>query len=181
LNSLVLGFNTEIDEDVKEIKGKIKIILNDVVYKLIEDALKYREEKQKEIQKKRLMELATICKLKILPQYVFRNSNPAIFGVKIEAGKLSSGMNVINEKGEKAGRIKNIQSERKSVEEANEGQEVAISIPGKNFERQLKEIEFLYSDVSSSQFKTFKKNKDLLSSNEIKTLQEIKEIKNLEV
>ena len=179
LDSLILGFNVDIDEEAKEIRGKIKVITNDVVYKLIEDTVKYREEKRKEIEKKRLMELATICKLKMLPQYVFRNSNPAIFGVKVEAGKLVSGTNVINEKAEKVGRIKNIQADRKSVDQANEGMEVAISIPGKNFERQLKEVEFLYSDISASQFKTFKKNKDLLSNNEIKTLQEINQIKGL--
>lgn len=179
LDSLILGFNVDIDEEAKEIRGKIKVITNDVVYKLIEDTVKYREEKRKEIEKKRLMELATICKLKMLPQYVFRNSNPAIFGVKVEAGKLISGTNVINEKAEKVGRIKNIQADRKSVDQANEGMEVAISIPGKNFERQLKEVEFLYSDISASQFKTFKKNKDLLSNNEIKTLQEINQIKGL--
>jgi len=55
--------------------------------------------------------------------------------------------------------------------------EVAISIPGVNFERQLKNKEFLYSNISVSQFKTFKKNKDLLSQNEMKILQEIAEIK----
>jgi len=55
--------------------------------------------------------------------------------------------------------------------------EVAISIPGINFERKLKDKTFLYSDISESQFKTFKKNKDLLSPDEIKTLSEIAEIK----
>jgi hypothetical protein len=55
--------------------------------------------------------------------------------------------------------------------------EVAISIPGVNFERQLKEQEFLYSEITPNQFKTFKKNKDLLSSGEMKILNEISEIK----
>ena len=55
--------------------------------------------------------------------------------------------------------------------------EVAISIPGVNFERALGDKKFLYSDISESQFKKFKKNKDLLSSNELRTLQEIAEIK----
>jgi len=55
--------------------------------------------------------------------------------------------------------------------------EVAISIPGTNYERQLKDKKFLYSNISESQFKEFKKNKDLLSQSEIKTLQEVAEIK----
>ena len=123
------------------------------------------------------MQLTTISKIKILPQYVFRNTNPAIFGIKVEAGKLIKRLNLISAEGEKIGRIKNIQSENKSVEQVNEGMEVAISVPGTNFERKLKDKNFLYSDITESQFKNFKKNKDLLNPNELKVLQEIAEIK----
>ncbi len=186
LDAIIVGFNISIDEDAKElvkelrIQDKIKILTDEVIYKLIENLTLFRIEKSKEIEKNRLMELATLCKLKILHQYVFRNTNPTIFGVKIEVGKLISGLNVINNKNEKIGRIKNIQSENKSVKEAHEEMEVAISIPGVNFERQLKDYELLYSDISENQFKKFKKNKDLLSGNEIKILQEIAEIKRQE-
>jgi len=173
LDAVIAGFNISVDEDAKEIKGNLKIISNDVIYKLIENLIEFRQEKAKEIEKKRLMELATICKVEILPQYIFRNSNPAIFGVRVDGGKLKSGLNLNNEQGEKVGRLKNIQSENKSVEEATEKMEVAISIPGVNFERQLKDIKFLYSEISESQFRKFKKNKDLLSENEKKILQEI--------
>src|SRR4030042_6678956 len=114
------------------------------------------------------MQLTALCKLKILPQYVFRNTKPAIFGVRIEAGKLIPEINIIDKSGEKIGRIKKIQSEKKSVEEAIEGMEVAISIPGLNFERQLKDKEYLYSDITAGQFKNFKKNKDLLSQSELR-------------
>jgi len=173
LDAVIAGFNISVDEDAKEIKGNLKIISNDVIYKLIENLIEFRQEKAKEIEKKRLMELATICKVEILPQYIFRNSNPAIFGVRVDGGKLKSGLNLNNEQGEKVGRLKNIQSENKSIEEATEKMEVAISIPGVNFERQLKDIKFLYSEISESQFRKFKKNKDLLSENEKKILQEI--------
>jgi translation initiation factor 5B len=179
LDAIIVGFNVSMDEDAKEIKSNIKVFENDVIYKLIDDLVEFRIEKRKEIEKKRLMALTTICKLKVLPQYVFRNTKPAIFGVNVEAGKLISGLNLIDKDGTKVGRVKKIQSENKSVEEAKENMEVAISIPGVNFERQLKDQEFLYSDISSSQFKTFRKNKDLLSQNEIKILQEISAIKKL--
>ena len=55
--------------------------------------------------------------------------------------------------------------------------EVAISLPGINYERQIKDKNILYSELGESQFKNFKKNKDLLSPNEIKILQEIAELK----
>jgi translation initiation factor 5B len=180
LDAIIVGFNTEIDEEAKEMHAKIKILTDNVIYKLIENTVEYREEKRKEIEKKRLMQLSTICKLQILHQYVFRNTKPAIFGVRIEGGKLTSWLPLINENGEKVGKIKNIQSENKSVEEATEGLEVAVSIPGVNYERELKSKNFLYSEISEYQFKNFKKNKDLLSSKEISILQEILEIKRKE-
>ena len=183
LDAVIAGFNVSIDEDAKELSkgsGKIKILMEDVIYKLIENLTKFRGERQKEIEKERLLGLSSLCKLKILKQYVFRNTSPAIFGVKIEAGKIVPGMNLIDENSEKIGKIKNIQSENKSVTEAKEGMEVAISIPGLNFERQLNDKENLYSELSESGFKNFKKNKDLLSSKEISLLQELAEIKRKE-
>ena len=177
IDAIIAGFNVSLDSEVEEMKGSVKILMDEVVYKLIENLSRFREEKRKEIEKKRLMGLTTLCKLRILGQYVFRNTKPAIFGIKIEGGKLISNLALIDDSGEKVGRVKNIQSENKSVSESSEGMEVAISIPGLNFERGLKGREFLYSDISENQFKNFKKNKDLLSSSEMRILQEIAEIK----
>ncbi|OGJ12559.1 hypothetical protein A3K82_00065 [Candidatus Pacearchaeota archaeon RBG_19FT_COMBO_34_9] len=180
MDAIILGFNVSINEDAKELFAEnksIKVLIDEVIYKLIENLIKLRDEKRKEIEKRKLMELATLCKLKILHQYVFRNTKPAIFGVKVEAGKLTPTTNFMNEENEDIGRIKNIQSEKESVKEAFEGMEVAISIPGVNFERQLKDRQFLYSDIGEKQFKNFRKNKDLLSQSEIKLLSEIADIK----
>ena len=182
LDAVVLGFNVSVDEGAEEIKGNITILTDDVIYKLIENAQKFREEKRKEIEKERLLGLSSLAKLKVLRQHVFRNTNPAIFGVRVEAGKVISGLHLIDSKGEKVGKIKNMQSENSSVEEAIEGKELAVSVPGINFERRLKNTNtnFLYSDISESQFRNFKKNKDLLSSSELSILHEISEIKRKE-
>lgn len=183
LDAIIVGFNTEIEEDAKELAKEykdIKIIQDEVVYKLIENVDKFRKEKSAEIEKRRLMELTTICKLEILSQYVFRNQNPAIFGVKVLGGKLKKDLHLIDETGEKVARVKNIEADRKPVDEATAGMELAMSLPGVNFERQLKDKKFLFSDLGESQFKKFKKNKDLLGQDEIKVLQEISEIKRRE-
>jgi len=177
LDSLVVGFNVGVDEDAKELAKDVKIIIGEIVYKIIDDVKVFRMEKSKEIEKKRLMELAPVCKLKILHEHMFRNSNPAVFGVEILAGKIVTNITLIDETGQKVGRLKGIQSENKSVEEAKEGMQVAISIPGINFERVLGDKKFLYSDITQTQFKTFKKNKDLLSNSELKALQEVASIK----
>ncbi len=184
LNAIIVGFNVGICDDAEELRKeqgkKIKVISEEVVYKLIEDLNKWRIEKQKEIEKKRLMELATICKLKILHQYVFRNTSPTIFGVEVMGGKLTKNLNLINENGEKVGKVKAMEHERKKVDEGTQGQEISLSVSGTNYERQLKDKNFLYGDLGEKQFKTFKKNKDLLSSQEIKIIQEIAEIKRRE-
>ncbi|MBR9704097.1 translation initiation factor IF-2 [Candidatus Pacearchaeota archaeon] len=178
LNSVILGFNTQEDEDVKEMNtNKIKIITNEIIYKLIEDLEEYQINKDKEIKKQRLMELATVCKIKVLHNYIFRNSKPAIFGVKIEAGKIKPNIPLMDENGEKVANVKALQDKQKQLNEATIGMEIAMSLPGVNFERQMTETNTLYSDMSDKQFKKFKENKDLLSRDEIQTLQKIAEIK----
>ncbi|MEK6926687.1 MAG: translation initiation factor IF-2 [Nanoarchaeota archaeon] len=179
LDAVIVGFNVKLEDDA-DIPSRVKILTEEVIYKLIEKLEEFRNEKAKEIEKKRLMGLTAICKLCILHQHIFRNTKPAIFGVRVEAGKLISDLHLINENNGKAGRIKNIQSENKSVHEATERMEVAISIPGMNYERELKSKSFLYSDLGESQFRNFKKNKDLLSGRELQALQEIAEIKRKE-
>ena len=175
LDAVVLGFNVRMEEELE--KGNVKIITNDVVFKLIEDLQKWREMRSKEIEKEKLMGLATICKLEILPQYVFRNTNPAIFGVRVVAGKVKVGIPLMDNNGEEVARVKSIQKEKASVEEGKQGDELAMALPGINFERRLKEVKYLYAYVSDKQMKQFKENKDVLSSDELKVLQEIADIK----
>ncbi|MEK6840340.1 MAG: translation initiation factor IF-2 [Nanoarchaeota archaeon] len=179
IDAMIAGFNVSIDPEAEEIRNGIRILTDDDIYKLVENLHKIREEKRKEIEKRRLLGLSSLCKLRILKQYVFRNTNPAIFGVKVEAGKVFPRLHMIDELGEKIGKIKNMQSENKSVEEASEGQEISVSVPGINFERKLRDKNFLYSDITAAQIKNLRKNKDLLSGKELKVLQEIEEIKNI--
>ena len=176
LDAIVLGFNVKLDTDTEVPKG-VKIITNEVVYKLIEDISIWRKETSDSILKEKLMGLATITKLQILPEYVFRNSNPAVFGIRVVAGKIKTGIPLIDTNGESIAHVKSLQYEKATVETATEGQEVAMALPGVAFDRRLKEVKYLYADISNKQFKEFKKNKDILTANELKVLQEISDIK----
>ncbi len=183
LDALIVGFNVEPNQEAKELlasygeKSKIKILTGEVIYKLIEDLAEIREKRKREIEKQRIMALSTIAKIEILHEYVFRNTNPTIFGVRIIAGKLKQNLMLINKQGEKVGKTKAIQLDKKPVEEATEGQEVALSVSGTNYERQLKDKKYLYTDLGESAFKEFKENKDLLTETEKKALAEIADIK----
>ncbi|MFA5857247.1 MAG: translation initiation factor IF-2 [Candidatus Pacearchaeota archaeon] len=177
-NAIVLAFNTEEDEDVKQMGNlKVKILKEDVVYKLIENVTKFQEDKRNDIKRQKMTELATIGRVKILNQFVFRNSNPAIFGIRVEAGKIKPNIPMMNEEGEQIANIKALQDNQKQLNEATTGQEIAISLPGINFERQLINTNELFTDMSENQFKKLKDNKDLLTQEEIQTLQKIAQIK----
>ena len=177
-DKVIIGFNIqqlEETQDLDEVE-QIKIITNEIVYKLIEDLEKYKAAKLQEIEKKKLSELPTICKLKVL-DFCFRNTSPAVFGVKIEAGNLKAHERFINTSDKKIGQVKEIQHEKKSVNRIESGKEVAVSMPGVNFERQLTIGEFLYTNLGESHFRKFKEHKNLLSSEEKSILQEIAQIK----
>jgi translation initiation factor 5B len=180
LNAVILGFNVTEEEDLKssnEIdKSKVKIIEEEVVYRLIEKFKEWQEERRKEIEKEKIMKMACVCKIRVLPQFMFHNSNPAIFGIRVEAGKLKSGVTLVDEQLNEIGTVKKIQKDKEGVEEASIGMEVAISVSGANFERQIKDKEFLYSNISEGQFRNLKKNKELLSRDEIEVLQKISQI-----
>ncbi|MCR4284702.1 MAG: translation initiation factor IF-2 [archaeon] len=174
---VILGFNIGLsaDADVEELK-EVKVITDPVVYKLIENFEKWKEEKIRGIEREKLDSLPSICKITIL-DFVFRNSNPAVFGVRIDGGKLKKGERFINNLDEKVGQIKEIQHDKNGVQEATKGQEVAISVPGVNFERQLDVGQALYTNLSETEFRKFKESKDLLTPEEKSVLQEIAQVK----
>ena len=180
-DKVLLGFNVNLAEELEnldELKN-IKVLTDPVVYKLIENLEKWKAEKIQEIERKKLNELPRICKLTIL-DFVFRNSSPAVFGVVVNGGLLKNRERFINKDDIKIGQIKEIQHERNNVQEGAKGQELAISMPGVNFERQLTIGEALYTNLSETEFRKFKEHKNLLSSEEKSILQEIAQIKRRE-
>lgn len=174
---VILGFNSELTEEAKaEDLKKIKILSHAVVYKLIEDYEEWQQKKQKEMERKKLDDLPNLVKVKIL-DFVFRNTNPAIFGVSVEGGVLKQELEMINNQDKKIGRVKTIQENKDTMKQAEKGKEVAISLPGVNFERELTVGEYLYSNLSEFQFRKFKESRELLNSDEKSVLIEIAEIK----
>src|SRR3990167_5591409 len=132
LNKVILGFNVK-NVDIKE----IKVITNEIVYRIIEDFEKFREEKIKEIELKQLQGINRPCKLLFLKNYVFRQSNPAVIGVEVLSGKLRVGMQFMKNDGSKIGEAKSIQSDGKGTSESEKGKQVAVSFPSVTVGRQI--------------------------------------------
>ncbi len=89
------------------------------------------------------------CTFKILPQYIFRRSNPFIAGVKIISGTLEKNMKVFSN-GNYIGKIFAITNNNISVNKAEVGEEVAISIPSGILGRNIIETD-LFSSVSNDE------------------------------
>jgi len=174
IEQVVLGFNVETEKEKEEPQDKVNIITSPIIYKLLEELAKWQDEKEKELLKEKLA-VTIPFKLKVLP-YIFRKNKPAIFGVRVEAGKLKSGITVMNREGKKIDKIKAIQSEGERVEEAGKGKEVAISLPKITIGRQVKEKDILYSAINPAEFRKLEKNRKFLSSDELSALQEILDI-----
>ncbi len=174
----VFAFNVRAGENAKRIieKEGIKLFEANIIYRLVEDyeewTRKLREEKEKEI----LAQITNPVKLQVQEGCIFRQSNPCIVGVEVIAGKLHSGIRIINGHGRTIGKIKAIQSRNETVQEALRGERVAISIEGAKYEKDFLEGDCLYSDVSEKDFKTLLKMKKFVSEAEMETLKEIMEL-----
>lgn len=173
LLSVILAFNINSETQSE----KVKIISSDVIYKLIESYEKWKKEKLCQMQDDKISCLVRPCKIKIMPGYVFRQSNPAICGVDILAGTLKSGMPLMNSEGVEITEVKGIQADKEQLEQAESGKQVAVSMPKITIGRQINENDILYSSISEDHFRKLKELKDLLSKEEISVLKEIAEIK----
>jgi len=170
---VLLAFNVPADEE----KADVKIISHNVIYTIIEDYEKWLAEEKKRQEKKALEALTMPAKMQILRKCIFRQSNPAVVGVLVLGGVVKADVDLIKADGSNAGTIKAIQMEKETVEKAEKGKEVAISLPGITAGRQIDEDDILYADVPERDFKELKKYKNLLKEEDIKLLKELAEIK----
>ena len=97
------------------------------------------------------------AKIRLLPDCVFRQSNPAVVGVRVLGGKLRSDVNLIKTDGKKVGHLKSIQLRQESIREADAGLEVAISIEGVTVGRQLNIGDDLLVDIPERHVKVLER------------------------
>ncbi|MBI2658621.1 translation initiation factor IF-2, partial [Candidatus Woesearchaeota archaeon] len=116
------------------------------------------------------------CKIKIMKGYVFRQNNPAVVGVEVLAGTLKAGTPLMKNDGSAITEAKSIQQEQESIEKAEKGKQVAVSLPNVTIGRQVHEEDILYSAVPEEHFRKLKELKKYLTQEEIEVLKEIAEI-----
>jgi len=182
LKRVVLGFNVNVLPEAEKMARdlKIKIFLNNIIYRLIEDYQKWYDETTKMKKEEKLEKMVWPAKISILRGFTFRQSKPAIVGVEILSGRIKQKVLLMRKDGKVIGEISQIQSEGKNVEVAKKGEKVAISLPEVTVGRQIKEGDVLYVHVPRGHIKEFlTKFRNELSQEEIELIREIEKIKSV--
>ena len=180
--AVILGFNVSITPDVAELAKakKLKVLTDKVIYRLIEEYDAYVVGLKKEIELRELSSLVRPCKISILKGYVFRQNNPAIVGVEIEAGRLKAGDPLMKNDGKRLTVVKSMQEGEEALRNAEQGKQFALAMDGVTIGRQIHEGDFLYTDISEEHFRKLKELKKYLSAREVEVLREIVNIKRKE-
>jgi translation initiation factor 5B len=173
----VLGFNVEITQEA-EIESRsrnIPIFVSNVIYHVVDNFKAWYSKIVEELQTKEFSKITLPGAIRVLPGYIFRRSDPPIFGVEVLIGTIKPGYPLMKENGEIVGEIMQIQEHGNNLSEAKKGDRVAISVKGDFMVgRQVKEGEILYVYVSDNDIFLLKeKFRDRLSQEELELLDKI--------
>ncbi|MFH1100691.1 MAG: translation initiation factor IF-2 [Methanobacteriota archaeon] len=178
LKRLIFAFNVKILPEAREemVNTDVVVFNEDVIYTIMLNYEAWVTKKKEELDRKRREDYVHPGMIRFLPEYVFRVSHPAIIGIRVLGGKIKNDMRLMDDKGKSIGSIKGMQSENKSVNEAIQGQEVAISIEGVTVGRQIKGGDILFTDIPESDVRKLR-DMNVLNEDEKDVLNKIIDIK----
>jgi translation initiation factor 5B len=178
---VILAFNVKILPEAEEEASRtgVRVFSNNIIYRLLEEYEEWVRREKSEERVRALEALVRPGKVRIIPGYVFRRSDPAIVGVEVLGGIVKPGYPVMDASGRPLGRIMAIKDRDRSLAEARTGAAVAISIQGRVLVgRHVDEGDIVYTDVPAEHAsKLITEFQDMLSLDELMTLKEIVEVK----
>ncbi len=176
---VILAFNVKVlqDAETEADSNHIKVFTDKIIYSLIDTYTQWVDDDKVDEENSVFKELTPISKFTFLKGFVFRNNNPAVFGIRVDVGQLRQKIPFMNKTGKKIGIIHQLQHDGKTVSVAKTGQEVACSVQNVTIGRQIVEEDVFYTLPSSSDAKQLvKRFMHKLSSEETDVLNEIIEI-----
>ncbi len=175
---IVVGFNVRMDEDALEIakSNKVKVIISNVIYHILEEYEKYQKELKERKEKEILEEITYPFKIKFLEHFVFRQSKPAIIGCEVETGIVKPNVKIMNQEGKVIGTIIGMQIKGEYVSKAKKGDLIAISVDRGFVGRNIKEGDVFYSVIPKHDYKILIENQHLLTDEEKNILNEIRRL-----
>ena len=174
----ILSFNSAATDEAEQLAESkdIRIFQSSVIYEILDDYSKWKKEAEEERRMESLANVSRPAEIRTLQDHVFRSSNPVVIGMTVVEGFLNQG-SLMTEDGEKVGRIKSIQDDNESLDKAEKGDQVALSIANASLERDFEAGDHLYVDINSEDYRKLQHLEDLLSKGEKKALEKIVEIK----
>ncbi|MFW9805262.1 MAG: translation initiation factor IF-2 [Candidatus Thorarchaeota archaeon] len=179
LNAVILGFNVKFAPDIEELAAEygVEVFLNEVIYRLYDEYNAWIMVKREQAKAESLGSIIRPGKIEIIPQYIFRQSKPAVVGVKVH-GVIKPRTGLITATGKRVGTILQVQDRSVNIDEATDGMEVAVSIRGPTVGRQIKDDDVLYVDIPDAQILAIRKKfMDDLTQPELEIYDEIVQIK----
>lgn len=171
---VIFAFNIQIPLEIKSEAAKKRIVIfhSDVIYKLEEDYEKWKKKEEKKEKEEKLAKYIYPAKIRILPGTIFRASKPAVVGVEVLGGIIKPKYPLMTDKGRTIGRIQSIQDQNQTIDKAETGDQVAISIDKVTIGRQVQEGEILFTAVPIDQiYELLDKFEDKELLEEIKRIQ----------
>ena len=144
---VVLAFNVRVLPDAREKadESRIRIFEDKIIYSLIDGYNAWVEEDTAHEDDAIFAELTPISKFTFMKGFAFRNSNPAVFGITVDAGMLRQKISFMDGHGRRIGVIHQLQLDGKNVESARKGDEVACSVQNAVIGKQLFEDDVYYT------------------------------------
>lgn len=179
-HKILFGFNTSMTDSASEELANhddIQVFTSDVIYELVDQYQEWLTALQEQERQEELGSIARPGKFRIMPDHVFRSSNPAVVGVEIIDGAVAPGSTFMTSEGEQLGTIKSVQEDGESIDLATKGDEVALSLTNVQVGRQIEEGGTYLTDIDAEDYNTLKEYSEYISAGEQSILEEIVDIK----
>ena len=178
-NQAIFAFNVDTSQKSKDLLNKedVEVFQSQVIYEIIEAYKGWKEKVERQNREEKLSNTIRPAKIRIMPDHVFRSSNPAVVGTEVVKGVIKPGASLMTPEGEKIGRVKSIQEQNESVDKASKGMEIATSISNATVGRGIEEGDILLTDINSDDYRNLEELKDLLTEGEKQLLDQITDIK----
>ncbi|MFP8953808.1 translation initiation factor IF-2 [Natrialbaceae archaeon A-arb3/5] len=149
---VVLGFNVDVlsDAERRAETDDVRIFTDEVIYQLIDEYEEFVEELERAQQDTILENIVRPARFRILPDHTFRQNDPAVVGVEVNAGTIRTNANVVkfeNNEPERVGQVKGIQEQGEDIDEARAGNRVSVAIDGPTVGRQIEEDDELWTEI----------------------------------
>ena len=111
----ILGFDSKVLPEAKDYVGSSPIFVSPIIYEVIDNYVNWATAKKDADERAALSALTRPAKLKVIPGTFFRRKDPAVFGVRVVAGRLLPKVRLMSTDGTEIGTVEQIQDQGKAL------------------------------------------------------------------